>query len=147
MEEKTQGEYASRQMERWGCVSSEVPFFSPQKDVQRMQTEKSTASHLPSLSTPHCCFTPLSPRLGLPFPEKGISYKRGAREKQIIQLFVFFLQTAAVSHVASPIHTLTPSEPLPYPNLLKNNTWDLPQYPTHPTHPLPTRVWVAGCVE
>lgn len=50
----------------------------------------------------------LSPRLkASSFQRKRLYTKReGEKKRKFIHPFVFFLQTAAVSHIASPIHTL-----------------------------------------
>lgn len=97
--------------------------------------------HLSSLPPPRPSFTPHSPRLKASCFQRKRFYTKGKRAKKIIHLFVFFLRTAAVSHAASPIHTLTPSEPLPYPNLLQNNT---PLPPPH--YPPPHTPCPPGCL-
>lgn len=86
-------------------------------------------SHLSSLS-----FS-LSLRLkGLCFQRKRLHSMGEKRKKKSSSFFVFFFQTAAVSHIASPIHTLTPQEPSPCPNPPQNTTWD------NPTPHLPPRL-------
>lgn len=87
-----------------------------------------------STSLPH---TSLTKAKSLQFPEKQTSHKRGKKKKKkSSSFFVFFLQMAAVSHIASPIHTLTLSEPLPYPNLPQKYHMGRPHTPLPSAPPL-----------
>lgn len=128
------------------CTLSPLkPYVSstPQREIQSTQERKMDPSssrpsffplyiplsHLSSLS-----FS-LSLRLkGLCFQRKRLHSMGEKRKKKSSSFFVFFFQTAAVSHIASPIHTLTPQEPLPCPNPPQNTTWD------NPTPHLPPRL-------
>ena len=153
----------------FGTLSPLKPYFfsPPQREIQRTQKRKmDPSSSRPSFFPPlHPSFTPLfSLSLSLSLGLKGLCFQRkrlhsmGERgrkkkKKKSSSFFVFFFQTAAVSHIASPIHTITPHEPSPCPNPPQNTTLDNPtahlpprlsSLHTPPAHPA---VWVAGCLE
>lgn len=131
------------------CTLSPLkPYVSstPQKGDPKYARKKNGSLIFPPFLFPplHPSFTPLfslflslSRAKRLVFPEKETSFNGGTREKKEKKnhpAFLCFFQTAAVSHIASPIHTLTPQEPLPCPNPPQNTTWD------YPTPHLPPRL-------
>lgn len=110
-----------------------------QKDVKKIDDPSPSLPSF-SLCIPHSHFLGHTPFFF--FPQKEASYKKGKRQREKKScIFLFFSQMALVSHITSPIYTLSRSATLPYVNLMqkeKKRMWPPPLSPS--THTLPT--WV-----